>query len=261
MRVPPALGSETVRRYREELLTAARFLTRLPLGAAEPLEPGALARASWAFPLVGALVGLIAAFAYAIAIGFDLPAPVAALIAVGASILVTGALHEDGLADTADGLGGDDVATRLAIMRDSRIGTYGVLALILGVGLRAAALASIGTGAAVLAALVAAHAAGRGGMAVALYTLPAARSDGLGALAGQPEPATVAAALGLAILLVLLTLGFAPGLVALAPAAIAMTAIGEIGRRRIGGQTGDVLGAIEQGGEAATLIAAAAWAS
>ena len=260
MRVPPNFDGDTARRFGAEAMIAARFLTRLPLGPAEPLEPGALARASWAFPLIGAGIGIACAIVYAAALSLAVPALVAALLAVLGGTLVTGALHEDGLADMADGLGGRDRDARLAIMRDSRTGVFGVLALVFSVGLRAAALSAVGTGWAAAAALIAAHAVGRGGVAVALYTLPAARTDGLGASAGTPEPAIVGWALGITILAAFAMLGWAAGLAALAPAAIAMTLIGETARRQLGGQTGDVLGAIEQGGEAATLIAAAAWA-
>jgi len=259
MRVPPVLASETAHRLGAEFLLAARFLTRLPLGAAPPLEPGDLARAAWAFPLVGAGVGIIAALVFGAALSLEVPPLVAALLALAASALATGALHEDGVADMADGLGGADHDHRLALMRDARCGVYGVLALVIAVGSRAGALAACGAGWGA-AALIAAHAVGRGGMSVALYSLPPARSDGLGAHAGEPEPAVVGWALGILILVAYLMLGWAAGLAALAAATIAMVLVGETARRFFGGQTGDVLGAIEQVGEAATLIAAAAWA-
>jgi adenosylcobinamide-GDP ribazoletransferase len=260
MRVPPVLASETIHRFGAELLVAARFLTRLPLGAAEPPEPGALARAAWAFPLIGAGVGIVCALVYGAALELAVPTLEAAFLAVGAGVLLTGALHEDGAADMADGLGGGDRDARLAIMRDSRTGVFGVLALFFSVGLRVGALVTMGSGWEAAAALIAAHAIGRGGVAVALYSLPPARSDGLGAAAGEPQPITVGWALGITLAVAFLMLAWAAGLAALAAAAITMTLIGETARRQLGGQTGDVLGAIEQGGEAATLIAAAAWA-
>src|ERR1700760_415860 len=132
--------------WRDEFLAAFTFLTRLPLGSAHTdVPPPSLADASGAFPLVGLVIGAIGGIAYAIASALALPALAAALIAIAATALITGALHEDGLADTADGFGGG--ATRemkLEIMRDSRIGTFGVLALIFSIGLRAIAIADTG---------------------------------------------------------------------------------------------------------------------
>jgi adenosylcobinamide-GDP ribazoletransferase len=246
-----------------ELLIAAQFFTRLPLGVALPPQPGALARASWVFPIVGAVIGIVCGVAYAIARAFAFPLLAAALIAVAAGVLVTGGLHEDGLADTVDGLGGgSDRTEKLAIMRDSRSGAFGVLALVFSVGLRAAAVAALaggGTGL-ILAALVAAHAVGRGGLAAVMAIAPTARLDGLGATAGRPDGETMAAALVISALIALLALGFRAGFGAMVLAAVAMTAIAVLARRQVGGYTGDVLGAIEQGGETAMLLAAAAWA-
>ena len=256
----PFTGSDTARR-RDALLLVARFFTRLPLGAAAPApEPGALARASWSFPVVGAGIGVIAAAAFALARFAHLPPLAAAFIAIGAGVLVTGALHEDGLADTADGLGGSDAAAKLAIMRDSRSGAFGVLALVFSVGLRAAALAAIHGRWAALGALVAAHAVGRGALPAILRYVPAARSDGLGVAAGEPDAAGVAWSLAIAAVLALAGLGLGAGVVALAAAVAVMALIAALARRLIGGHTGDVLGAIEQGGEATMLLAAAAWA-
>lgn len=247
-------------RYREELLLALRFLTRLPFGRAVFAEPGALARAGWAFPLVGALIGIAAWIAYAVAMALGLPPVAAALIAVGAGVLLTGALHEDGLADTADGLGGGgDVMEKLAIMRDSRSGAFGVLALIFSVSLRAAAIAFIGRRPEVLGALVAAHAVGRGALPLALAVLPSARSEGLGASAGRPTTPVAALAAAIAVALALIALGLGGGVEAVIAAAIVMALIAGLAFRQIGGHTGDILGAIEQGGETMMLLAAAAW--
>jgi adenosylcobinamide-GDP ribazoletransferase len=180
---------------------------------------------------------------------------------VASTALITGALHEDGLADTADGFGGG--ATReakLDIMRDSRIGTFGVLALIFSIGLRTAALADIATRWHVFAALIAAHALSRGVLPAAIRRLDPARDDGLGAGAGRPEQNQVLIAFGLALVVAVIAIGLRAGLSAALGAAIVAAAIGWLARRQIGGQTGDVLGAIEQGAETAVLLAAAAWA-
>ncbi|HWG80136.1 MAG TPA: adenosylcobinamide-GDP ribazoletransferase [Stellaceae bacterium] len=261
MQLTPPRWSDLAGRW-DELRFAAGFLTCLPVAAPAASPAGALAEASWAFPVIGTAIGLIGAAAYALAAALGLPPLASALLTLAATAAATGALHEDGLADSADGLlGGGNRVTRLAIMRDSRSGPYGVLALIVGVGLRAAALAALGDPVRVAAALVAAHAAARGGLPLVLRALDPARDDGLGALAGRPEPATAwtAAAIGAAIALVALRLG--AGLSALIVAGGAMALTAGLARRRIGGYTGDVLGAVEQAGETVMLLAASTWVS
>jgi adenosylcobinamide-GDP ribazoletransferase len=251
--------------WRDEFFAAFTFLTRLPLGGmrADAALPGtlpSLADASWAFPVVGLVIGAIGGIAYAIAYAVGLSALAAALIAVATTALITGGLHEDGLADTADGFGGG--ATReakLDIMRDSRIGTFGVIALIISIGLRAAAIADFASRWHVFCALIAAHALARSVIPAALSQLHPAREDGLGASAGRPEQNQVLVGLGIALVIAVITLGLRAGLGAAILAAIVAIGIGWLARRQIGGQTGDVLGAIEQGAETAALLAAAAW--
>lgn len=248
--------------WREDLLAALTFLTRLPWRriAAEPAP--SLAGASWAFPLAGLVVGLIGGFAYVIAAGLGLPALAAALVAVAATALATGGLHEDGLADTADGFGGGvSREDKLAIMRDSRIGVYGVLAVGFSVALRAVALSKMDTGWHVLGALVAAHALARGFLPVAMRALDPVRADGLGAQAGRPARYIVFWAGGIAMVITLLCLGLRPGVMAALTAAVLMAGTAWLARRQIGGQTGDILGAIEQTGEIAVLLTAVAWSS
>jgi adenosylcobinamide-GDP ribazoletransferase len=206
------------------------------------------------------VIGAAGGSAYAIASALALPALAAALIAVATTALITGALHEDGLADTADGFGGG--ATReakLDIMRDSRIGTFGVIALIVSIGLRSAAVADIGLRWHVFAALIAAHVLSRGVLPAAMHRLDPARDDGLGAGAGRPEQNQVFIALAIALAIAIVAIGLRPGLSAAIVAAIVAMAIGWLAQRQIGGQTGDVLGAIEQSAETAALLAAAAW--
>ena len=114
-----------------ELRTGLAFLTRLPLPMAAETSGAEVARASWTFPVIGAGIGLVAALIYWIAYGFGLYPLVAATLAVAGTMLLTGCLHEDGLADTADGFGGGTTPERkLEIMRDSRLGTYGAAALV-----------------------------------------------------------------------------------------------------------------------------------
>jgi adenosylcobinamide-GDP ribazoletransferase len=250
--------------WRDQFLAASSFLTRLPLTAwsRAPVDalPPSLAESAWAFPLVGLVVGLIGGIAYAIAGALDLPPLACALIAIAATMLATGALHEDGLADTADGFGGGTTRERkLEIMRDSRIGSFGVIVLVLSIGLRTAALANVGGHWHVLGALIAAHALGRGVLPMAMRQLAPARGDGLGAGAGQPEYNAAFIALGIALVIAVIGIGIRAGLIAAIIAALVAIAIGWLAERQIGGQTGDVLGAIEQGAETAALLAAAAW--
>jgi adenosylcobinamide-GDP ribazoletransferase len=241
-----------------DFVIATAILTRLPVGAARAAD-GAVAAAGWAFPLVGAGVGALSAVAFFIAQALGLSVVVAALLAVLAAVALTGAFHEDGLADTADGFGGGRTRdAKLKIMRDSRHGTFGILALTFGIGLRAAALAGIADPIHAGLALVAAHAVSRGALPPLMRLLPPARADGLGATAGRPSVmvALVAALIGAAIgVAVLGPLGGGVAVLVTA-AALALAAI--LARRQVGGYTGDVLGFFQQIGEIVMLLAAAA---
>jgi adenosylcobinamide-GDP ribazoletransferase len=241
-----------------QFLLATAVLTRLPV-AAPDLEEGAVGAASWAFPAVGAGIGMIAGLALFVASLFGLGEAPSALLALVAAGCLTGALHEDGLADTVDGFGGGrDPAEKLAIMRDSRQGTYGILALILSIGLRAAALVAIGSPIEAALALIAAHAASRGFLAPAMRFLAPARDDGLGAMAGRPGPVATLVALAIGVFVAIGMLGPVRGAVALVVSGMAVAATAALARRQIGGYTGDVLGAIQQIGEIVMLLAAAA---
>ena len=239
-----------------DLRVAFVFLTRLPMRFDGEIGAGRLAAAAWAFPVVGLAVGVLAAIAYALADGIGLPAPVAALTAVAAAVWITGALHEDALADVADGFGGGrDKAAKLSIMRDSRLGSYGALALIFSVGLRVAALTALAASGAVAAALITAAVASRAVLPGLMRLLPAARADGMSRHAGQPTAAQMGWAIGIAVIAVLVVLGIDRGLPALVAAAAAAAIVGWLARRQIGGQTGDVLGSAQQAAEVAFLLA------
>ncbi|MDA8249883.1 MAG: adenosylcobinamide-GDP ribazoletransferase [Rhodospirillales bacterium] len=224
-----------------ELAGACGLLTRLPVGRwAAGADP---ARCVWAYPLAGALVGALAAAVYALGRGVGLGAPVAAAWALAALLAVTGALHEDGLADAADALGGGrTVARRLEIMRDSRIGSFGALALVLSTALRLAAVAALAPGAAA-GALIASGALGRAAMLLPLLLLRPARPDGLGTSLARVQGGTavVGLALGAAVALLLLPERFAVGAVLLA--ALAGLGAARLAGRLLGGYTGDVFGA------------------
>jgi adenosylcobinamide-GDP ribazoletransferase len=240
-----------------ELSTGIHFLTRLPLPRHAPLGGGAVGQSVWAFPLAGFVVGLIGALVYALAHRLGLPPWPAAALAIAATLGVTGCLHEDGLADTADGFGGGDTTERkLDIMRDSRIGTYGVCALAVSLLLRTGAVASIAEPGMVAAALIAAHAAARATTPVVMFFVPPARRDGLSFAAGQPSAARVAIAAVLAVVILGLCLGPVLAVVAVIALAIAIALMAGLSERQIGGQTGDVLGAVEQISEIVILLVA-----
>jgi adenosylcobinamide-GDP ribazoletransferase len=173
------------------------------------------------------------------------------------TLLATGCLHEDGVADAADGFGGGETRERkLDIMRDSRIGTYGVCALIVALILRVGVLASFFSSGSAAWALIASHAGARAAMMAFMFLVPPARRDGLSSDAGQPpiESAGVAAALGFVISAI--CLGLAHAVIAAILLAIVIAVMAWLSRRQIGGQTGDVLGAVEQIAEITILLVA-----
>ncbi|MGF1445633.1 MAG: adenosylcobinamide-GDP ribazoletransferase [Pikeienuella sp.] len=236
------------------VLTAVQFLTRLPVP--DPgWEAGRMRRASRYFGLVGLLVGTLQGLAL-LAAAAVLPLAAAAGIAIAVGLIVTGALHEDGLADCADALGaGADRPRALDIMRDSRLGSYGVLTLILTIGLRWAALAALTPELGALALTLGA-AAGRGLMVPATALAPYARETGLGGEMGR-------GAGRLEIYLALAPGALAAALTGLAGLAALIAAAGVAGFvcwrlvRWLGGYTGDGLGAIAALSETAVLLAIA----
>jgi adenosylcobinamide-GDP ribazoletransferase len=241
----------------EELKASVLFSTRLPLTRATPVAGGVLARAGWAFPLAGILVGLIAAIVYALAHRAGLPPWPAAALATAATLLATGALHEDGLADTADGFGGGTTREqKLDIMRDAHIGAFGVCALVLSLLLRVSALASFPNTHLVMWALIAAHGGARATMIGFMYLLLPARNDGLSFDAGQPPADSAAAAAVLGLLILVICLGLGRGILAAIALLVIVGLMAWLSSRQIDGQTGDVLGAVEQVGEIAILLIA-----
>ncbi len=244
-----------------DLKVALTFLTRLPVRGDAAPSLRDLAAAAHLFPLVGALVGALAAFAYwtAILIGLpSLPASIAALVTL---VMVTGALHEDGLADTADALGaGEDRERALAIMRDSRIGTYGTIALVLALLARLIALAGLWEPTKVAAVLISVSALSRAALPVVMVVHLPARHDGLAATAGRPPPLRAAVGCALGLLVALACLPTPQALVAaLTLAAVAGLVAWRLARR-FGGYTGDTLGALQQIAEIAFLMAIVAQA-
>ncbi len=243
----------------EELRACIAFCTRLPLVSPTPIAGSAIAKAAWAFPLAGLAVGIIGAGVYAVAHRIGLPPWPAAALAVAATMLVTGCLHEDGLADTADGFGGGTTREqKLEIMRDSHIGVYGVAALTIALFLRVGAVASLPGAHAVVWALIASHAAARATMPALMLLLPPARSDGLSHDAGRPPAEGAAIGAVLAFLIVAVSLHPGHALLALILLAIIVAVLAWSSANQIEGQTGDVLGALEQTSEVAVLLVALA---
>ena len=236
-RAERASGRPTLR----DLRLAVQFLTRVPVGRVEAPADGDLSAASAWFPAVGLLVGGVAV---AVRAGLEpllgvAPATVAAVLA---TILVTGAFHEDGLADSADGVwGGWTTQRRLEIMRDSRLGTYGVCALVGDLALRTTLLAALPLGD-FARAVVAAHVVGRVAPMLLVAWLPPARADGQGVRNGRLGPAGWVVAGGTALVVVVAAAGlWAPLVVAAAAAGVWL--VGRVAHRKLGGVTGDILGA------------------
>ena len=236
----------------KDILAGFGLLTRVPVPFTPPRPAGV-----WAWPLVGLATGAVALGLGAMLLAAGVAVGVAAAAVLATQAALTGGLHEDGLADCADGFwGGHDKLRRLEIMKDSRIGSYGALALMLGLLARWSALtALLGAGASGLA--LAAMVLSRAAMAGVMVALPNARAGGLSAQHGQPSVTAaltgVALALGLSVGVAgwtSLVLALVAGLAALGTALVA--------KRKIGGQTGDVLGAAQVVSELAALAAATA---
>lgn len=241
-----------------DLPAALGLLTRLPVIVDGDRAMARGAASAWAYPLVGVIVGVISAIATALLIAAGLPTGIVAALVLALSVILTGAMHEDGLADSADGLwGGWDRTRRLAIMKDSHIGVYGVCAIALSLLLRWLALTSVIAMGAYWVILIAVGALSRGAMVMVMATLLPARHSGLGKSVGRPRAETAWLAIAISIGFALLS-GY-PLLILYV--ALAALACGLIASAKIGGQTGDILGATQQVTEIVTLIAAVAMLS
>lgn len=235
-----------------DLPAALGLLTRLPVkvDSGRAMERGAAS--AWAYPLTGVVVGVILASLAAIFLWAGIPAGIAAALLLALNVIITGAMHEDGLADTADGLwGGWERARRLEIMKDSHIGVYGVCTIVLSLLLRWLTLVAIVSLGAYWAALIVVATISRASMVVMMAALPNARDGGLSRNVGRPARQTTWVAIAIAVIVAAVA-----GHLGLIVVSVFVTgACGLIARAKIGGQTGDILGATQQINEIALLIA------
>jgi adenosylcobinamide-GDP ribazoletransferase len=247
----------------QDLAACLRFYSRLPIPHLGPGDPHAapdFATIPRMLPVAGLILALPPAAALLVAWALGLGPFLAAALALAVSIAVTGALHEDGLADVADGFGGATRERRLEIMRDSRIGAYGATALVLTLALRIGALATLldRAGAAAAVALLRAAALSRVAALLPMVLLGPARPDGLSRAVGRPSRGTlgIAGAFGLALAVLALPFGLpVHGVLAmLLLSGLAALAVTRLAAARIGGQTGDVVGACQQAAEIAGLL-------
>jgi len=236
---------------RTDIIEALALLTRLPLPDHAPRG----AAAAWAYPLAGAIIGGLAMIIGWITIGLGVFLPFSAGLILVTLIVVSGGLHEDGLADSADGFwGGTTRERRLDIMKDSRIGSYGVIALVLSLCARWGVIAVMLASGITLWALIAVAALSRVPMVFAMITLPHARDRGLSASVGRPEMSAGWIALGIGAGISLIILGFGLTLSLLIAGALAALLMLVLMQLKVGGQTGDTLGATQQICELALLI-------
>lgn len=235
-----------------DIAAAIGLLTRLPVRVDTDRALARGARAAWAWPLAGVVVNALAALLASLALAMGLPVAVAALLLVATQIVVTGAMHEDGLADSLDGLwGGWDRARRLAIMKDSQIGTYGVLGLVLAVLLRGMLWAAL-LAVTLWPAALAIGALSRVPMVALSWAMVPARDGGLSRSVGRPGRATLTLAAALAMLIGCIAVGWIALVIAVILTGVT-AAWGLIAKAKIGGQTGDILGASQQWAEIAAL--------
>ncbi len=224
---------------------AMMLLTRIPMGnLADPVP--STASSGWAWPLAGLAIALPASLLYLGLYEIGFGAQVSSLGLIALQALLSGAMHEDGLADMADGFGGGHTKQRkLEIMRDSRIGSYGVLALIFAVALHISLITAIEAPHIVIPAAIGIAMASRGLLPLWVRRMPPAREDGLGRTASDIPKVSVLVALAIG-LCGLLTLGLVPAVLVFAAMLLAGGLVYLLAMKQIGGQTGDVIGAIQK---------------
>lgn len=247
-----ALPAGTLLRIAQPVLLAAAFLTRIPVRHHNPPRPADLQRAHAAFPVVGMVIGGALGACDGGLLRCGMPPAVAATLTLAVGALLTGALHEDGLADTCDGFGGGHGRERkLAIMRDSRIGTYGAVGLVLALLAKVAALAAVPSSS-LITAMIVVHSLSRSAASCVAACVRSARPDGLGA-AARPTAMTAVASACTALAIAFVALPVATAVATVLVVASLSAGVAVVAIRQIGGQTGDVLGAVQQMCETAIL--------
>ena len=236
-----------------DIRVAFSLLTRLPVPVDHARAGERGARAAWAYPLVGTALGALAGMLAAIALWLGAPAGMAAALALATLATATGGMHEDGLADFADAMGGQTREQRLEIMKDSHIGAFGAIALTLALLARWSGIVPL-SGWDMILDLAAVGTISRAGMVVAMAELRNARKTGLSAATGRPTQGTLLMALGIALAATLALTGFG-GLYLFVIGLAGTLPVLWLAERTLGGQTGDVLGAAQQCAEIAALAA------
>ncbi len=249
--------------YLIDLAQCLRFYTRLPIPPLphenEPHGVPDFTRIARAVPMAGAVIGLLGGLVLLFARGLGMSELPAAAFALAAIVIVTGAFHEDGLADSADSCGGANRERRLAIMTDSRIGAYGAIAIVLSLIVRTTVLGDIvRLGEAVAcAALVGSGAVTRTAALWLSVSLPPAKTSGAAFIVGKPEPEHFVIGIVIATIVAGLvlwpTVGIIPYLAALLASAAVAAWAGRFARRHVEGYTGDLAGATQQLAEIAFL--------
>ncbi|MEE9454209.1 MAG: adenosylcobinamide-GDP ribazoletransferase [Paracoccaceae bacterium] len=237
-----------------DIWAAFSLLSRLPVPVDHARSGARGAGAAWAYPIVGAAIGMMAGCIGVVGLWLGLPGGMVAAFVLTVLALISGGMHEDGLADFADGVGGGrNVTQRLEIMKDSRIGAYGAIALCLALLARGAGIAAL-EGWGMVAALALIGAISRSAVVLLMHIIPPARPEGLSASTGKPAISTLLIALFIALFISILCAGLWGGLI-FALSFLGIIPVYILARRNLGGQTGDVLGAAQQCVEIASLAA------
>ncbi len=252
---------DLIQQWRDDLSTALAFLTRLPLLPTPAHQnAGRLAHALRLSPVVGAFIGAIAGSFYWLGVSFGFSTLIAAVLGIVAAVLLTGGLYEDALSDMTDGFSGGWTRERKLekTISDGSIGAHGAMVLFLTLLLRVGAMAQISAPDRVMVALIAAGALSRAMMYVAMAILPYARDTGLARDVGRPDMQQAATALGLGFVIAWLALPFGTALTAFIAAGAGGLFAALLAKRHVGGQTGDILGAVQQISELCALLILAA---
>ena len=228
-----------------DVFAAFSLLTRLPVPVDHTRAGERAAVATWAYPLVGAVVGGLSGLAVYISMALLLPSGLAAAMGLLTAVSLTGAMHEDGLADCADGFwGGHDRTRRLEIMKDSSIGAYGAVVLVIFLLAEWSAIEALVFANPILT-FAGIGAISRLPMVLAMWVMPNARENGLAAGVGMPPAIPAQIATGITLVIAIITLGWA-GIAVMFSAVFAALIVGGIANAKIEGYTGDVLGAMQK---------------